>query len=540
MVQLLIVDDEKHVVDRFCHTIDWGAVGIEQVHKAYSGQEALSLLSQTSIDIVMTDIRMPGMSGLQLISEIRQKWQKTKCILLSGHSEFMYAQEAISYQTEEYLLKPIKDEELLRVIGRVKDKLHAEWEQVVSKQRLTYTIKENMPLLRSALLGDLLQGRPVPESTLHEKMNSLGLNNGRGQSFALMMIRLEELQNDDMRSNSLREYAVTNIVEELFEDRYDCWHTKDAHDYLVFVMRPKESDFTDKDVAAWFQRTASVLQSAVKTYLKSNTSILISGQGQFPEDLRALYDQSVSSFRTSIGNAHEFFVSNLGEKIRTASIVKSLYSLYEPPTLIHLLEASGWASVEGKLGTVFDEMEREGADSPEQLLEVYFSIASSYSYIAHKNGKSLSCLMGQDYERMAKGRPFRSVQDLKDWAFRGLERIRKDMDQEMKYSRSSLIKEIRNFIEKNMFQDISLNIIAEHVFLHPVYVSTIYKLETDENLSDYLLRVRMEKAEYMLKNTSDKIFEIAARIGYQRPHSFNFAFKKKFGMTPQNYRDQFC
>lgn len=539
MVQLLIVDDEMHVVDRFCNTIDWGAIGIGQVHKAYSGAEALELLAQISIDIVLTDIRMPGMSGLELIAEIRQRWQKTKCILLSGHSEFMYAQEAISYQTEDYLLKPVKDEELLRVIGRVKDKLHAEWEQVVSKQRLTYTIKENMPLLRATLLNDLLQGRPVPQSALYTKMNVLGFSGIQDQSFSLMLIRLEEIRHDDKISTSLREYAVTNMVDELFGERYNCWQTKDVHDYLVFVMMPKESDLTEKEASDWFQRTASVLQSAVKTYLKSKVSILIGGKGQFPVDLRGLYEQSVSSFRKRIGNSHEFFMSSIDEPIRMPSLIKSLYSLYEPPTLIHLIEATRWVSIEAKLCAAFDEMERENADSSEYLQEAYFSIASSYSYIAHKNGRSLSHLIGLDYDRMMEGRPFRSIQDLKEWAFRGLERIREDRDQETKHSRTSLINKIQSYVELNIIKDVSLNAIAEHVYLHPVYVSTIYKQETGRNLSDYLHLVRMDKAEYMLKNTLNKIYEIAAQLGYQRAHSFNYAFKKRFGMTPQDYRDQF-
>ncbi|WP_372661789.1 response regulator [Cohnella sp.] len=537
MVQLLIVDDEIHVVDRFYSTIDWRAVGIEQVHKAYSGPEALSLLEQFSIDIVLTDIQMPGMSGLELIAEIRRRWQKTKCILLSGYSEFNYAKEAILHQTEDYLLKPVKEKELLSTITRVMDKLRAEWEEIVSRQRLANTLKENLPLLRGNLLSDLLQGRQLPEAALRDKMKMLGFAGSEGKSFELMMIRLEDFPNDDANSLSLMEYAVSNIVEELFGERYYSWHTKDTHDYLVFVMMAKEADDAQLDTA-WFERTASLLQSAVKTYLKGKVSVLVSGRGCFPQNLREFYDRTVSSFRKRIGSVQELFM-RLDEQHQPETEVQTLYSLYEPPTLIHLLEAARWDSIEEKLRTAMEEMEHKCADSSEHLLEVYFSIASSYSYIAHKNGRPLSRLIGEDYDRMTDGTPFRSIKDLKEWAFRGLERIREDMDQETKYSRASLINEIRSFIEQNMNKEVSLQTISEHVYLHPVYVSKIYKLVTGENLSEYMNRVRMEKAEFMLKNSSDKIYEIAAQLGYQRPHSFNHAFKKSLGMTPQDYRDQF-
>ena len=538
MVQLLIVDDEIHVVERFAGTIDWKAVGVEQAHKAYSGPEALSILERFSVDIVLTDIQMPGMTGLELIAEVRRRWPKTKCILLSGYSEFKYAKEAILHQTEDYLLKPVKETELLSTIGRVMDKLRAEWEEVVSRQRLAYALKENLPLLRASLLNDLLQGRQLSESSLRGKMDTLGFEDMTGQPFELMMIRLEDsfLEYDANRL-SLMEYAVGNMVEELFGDRYAGWYAKDTHDYLVFVMTPLRSGGADGD-AAWFERTASSLQSAVKTYLKGKISVLVGGRGQFPQDVRELYDRSVSSFRTRIGSVQELFM-RLGEQQQIdTETVPSLYSLYEPPTLIHLLEAARWEAIDDKLRAAFGEMETKRADSPEHLLEAYFSIASAYSYIAHKNGRHLSRLIGEDFDRMTEGSPFRSVKLLKEWAFRTLERIREDMDQETKDTRASLINEIRGFIENNIGHEVSLQSISEHVHLHPVYVSKIYKLVTGENLSDYITRIRMEKAQYLLKSGTDKIYEIAARLGYQRPHSFNHAFKKSFGITPQDYRDQ--
>jgi len=101
-----------------------------------------------------------------------------------------------------------------------------------------------------------------------------------------------------------------------------------------------------------------------------------------------------------------------------------------------------------------------------------------------------------------------------------------------------IIHDIQEFIDRNLSEDISLQAIASCVHMHPVYVSKIYKLETGENLSDYVNRVRMNKAEYLLKNTRLKIFEIAAKVGYLRPHSFNQAFKRHIDMTPQEYRDK--
>lgn len=530
MAQLLIVDDEAHVVDRLALTVDWKSIGIDHVYKAYSGQEAIEQLHQFSIDIVITDIRMPGMSGLQLISEIDRQWPKTKSILLSGYSEFTYAKQAMQFQTEDYLLKPVKNEDLLATVARVLRKLEREWEEVISSQRMTYTLKEHLPLLRANLLHELLQGKY--KGFLHEKMLRLELGSEAWQSFTLMAVRMDEGFGESSGEDlSWKEYAVANMAEEVFGCRYALWHAKDAHDYLIFLLTPKQN--TDGDDPGWLERTASVLQSAVGVYLKGKVSIMISGTGAFPGDVPAAYNRSITAFRNRIGHEPEQFMK-LADEEEVVTAVRSPESLYEPPALIHLLEAARWEAVEEKYRRIFADAE---SISEEQLLEIYFTIASAYAFIAHKNGRLLADTFGTDYGRMTSGMPFRTVHQLREWSFRTLKALQEDIAKETKDNRSSLIDKIRIFIDENVTGELSLQSVADQVKLHPVYVSKVYKLETGENISDYIQRVKMEEAQSMLVNSDEKVYAIAARLGYQRPHSFISAFKKTFGMTPQEYRD---
>lgn len=534
MFQLLIVDDEAHVVERFMSTVDWKLIGVEQVYGAYSGQEALAILERMTIDIVVTDIQMPGMTGLQLAAEIQRRWAKTKCILLSGYSDFQYAKEAILHRIENYLLKPITERDLTEAVKRVLDKLKAEWEEVVSKQRMAYALKENLPLLRGHFLHDLLLGRRMDEQKLRDKMELLELPDLVGELFTIMAVRLDYMK-VDARSLSLMEYAIGNMVEELFGGRLHIWNTKDAHDYLIFIMSNKRES-GEKENTVWIEKNAAMLQSAVNNYLKGKISILVSRWGTFPNDVSNLYERSVASFRRKIGNVQELFMRL--DDVSQPSQVQTLQSLYEPPVLVHLLEAARWEEAERKLASVMAELNGRFAHSQEHLLQAYCTIASAFTFIAHKNGQSLAALIGEEYDKLTKGVPFRTVQQLSEWSANVLKRIREDTVRETQHSRQTLINEIHSFIESHISSDVTLQTIADHVYLHPVYVSKIYKLETGFNLSDYIHRIRMEKAEYMLKNSGDKMYEIAAALGYQRPHSFNHAFKKQFGMTPQEFRDR--
>ncbi|GLX71278.1 response regulator [Paenibacillus glycanilyticus] len=537
MAQLLIVDDEAHVVDRLAGTVDWKSIGIDQVYKAYSGYEALEQLHQFSIDIVITDIRMPGMSGLQLIAEINRQWPKTKSILLSGYSEFNYAKQAMQFQTEDYLLKPVKTADLLATVSRVLRKLEREWEEVISVQRISYTLKEHMPLLRANLLHELLQGKLWNRTVLREKMARLELGKEPWQSFSLMTVRMDdhlEGLSGAEEDLSWKEFAVANMAEELFGGRYALWHAKDSHDYLIFLLTLKQD--AEGEDPGWLERTASVLQSAAHVYLKGKVSIMVSGTGAFPEDVPGIYNRSITAYRNRIGDEPEQFMRLEDEESETTA-VQTLACLYEPPALIHLLEAARWEAVEERYKRIFEGVESGETTSEEQLLEIYLTIASAYAFIAHKNGRLLADTLGADYSRMTSALPIRTMHHLREWAFRTLKLLREDMAKETKDNRHSLIERIRRFIDENATRDLSLQLVADQVKLHPVYVSKVYKLETGENISDYIQRVKMEEAQSLLKHSDEKVYEIAARLGYQRPHSFISAFKKTFGMTPQEYRD---
>ncbi|GIP38038.1 hypothetical protein J31TS4_13180 [Paenibacillus sp. J31TS4] len=552
MLSLLIVDDELHVVERLSELLPWEEIGIGRVFKALSGGEALAILETETIDIVITDIRMPGMSGLELVSTIRDRWKMTKCILLSGHAEFGYAQEAIQHGTADYLLKPVSDEELLATVARQVEQLKSEWAELTSVRRLTSTFKEHLPLLRSNLLNELLQGRRMGEEQLREKLDVLEMPDLYGRSFALLLIRPEDpFQSADTRSRSLFDYAIGNMAEELFAPDYRLWTCRDSHDFLVFVVTREDGDGPagDRDAAeaagsgrspeSWqdaLQRGAARLQDAVRTYLKGSVSVLVSRGGVFPSDMSRLYTSALSALRKQVGQEQGLFLP-VGEEERPPQI-QTIGSLYETPSLTHLLEAGRWQDTEERLQQIMAELDAKGAESEEHALEVYFTVTAAFSFIAHKNGRPLASILGEDYNRLSAGIPFQTLSQLKEWTGRVLRLLRSDMEKESRDTRTTIIRQVRQFVERNLDGDVSLQAIADHVYLHPVYLSKIYKLETGDNLSDYVQRLKMERAAFLLKESKDKIYEIAAQIGYQRAHSFIHVFKKHYGVTPQEYRDQ--
>jgi two-component system response regulator YesN len=545
MFQLLLVDDEASVVDGLADTLPWQEIGITAVFKAYSGYEALEILKTDTIDIMLTDIRMPGISGLQLLEQVQRNWKKTKCVLLSGHAEFSYAQQAIEHNTYEYLLKPISDEEVLLKISRIVELLRKEREENLTYQRAVKAFRENLPKIRGELLNSLLQGRRLAPQRLTEELDTLGIIANPDDSFALMLIRLEDnFLEMDFFSLALMEYAIGNMAEEIFDGSFHLWQCKDVHGYLVFVVtltEEKKQELANADdsmnpAESQFQLMASQLQISVKHYLKGAVSVLVSRWGGFPQEISTLYQGMLSSLRKQLGDQSELFIC-VADDTEPLS-VQSLQTLYEPPLLIHLLESSDWKAIREKLENIFSELSAKRADSHDHLIEVFFSIYSTFSSFVHKNGHKMEEILGISLSDVTGLMPSRSVHTLRKWTFQVFDRLQAYMDNETKSNRETLVKKIQIFVQKHLVEDVSLQKIAAHMYMHPVHVSRIYKLEAGENLSDYVFRLKMEKAAIMLTNSSLKNYEVAVQLGYQNPNYFIKVFKKYYSLTPQEFRSK--
>ncbi|MBB6675049.1 response regulator [Cohnella nanjingensis] len=540
MRQLLIIDDQSILADDLAEMLPWGEIGIDVVHKAYSGSEALDILKEQAVDVVVTDIRMPGMSGLELIARIRSNWKHTKCILLSGYSDFEYAKQALQLQSSDYLLKPAADEELMGAVRKALQELDREWLEVSSLQRAMYTLREQQPKLREYLLLDLINGKQSPRSkSLQRRMETYDVPLREADAFHLLLVRLDDAESgEDSGQGELIDYALANMAEEVFSDRFAFWHGKDQHGFLVCLIAAQNGEAgldDDGGPDAWIESRALRLQHAARTYLRVSLSILSTRSGAFPEDAATLYPAAVAGFRRLIGRHRELYVSLSRTPIQHPPIL--LYELYRPPTLSTLLEIGQWEQVEDKLRRIFEELETDGQASSARIQEAYYVMAAAWASLSHKNKQSLFDPAGDGAIALTDGQAAASMEELRAWTWRILHYFRQLESAEDKDSRANIIKQVQSFIQRNL-EEASLQAIAASVFLNPSYLSKIYKMETGEGISDYVFRARMERAAALLAQSAEKIYDISQSLGYQKPSYFIQLFKKHYGLTPQEYRNK--
>ncbi|WP_020617684.1 response regulator transcription factor [Paenibacillus daejeonensis] len=532
MSRLLFVDDEPVILKSMVAN-DWGAIGIEQVYQATTGLEAVELIESLAIDIVVTDIRMPGMDGLQLCKYVQEHHPLTKCILLSGYGEFEYAKQAIVYGTANYLLKPVSDEELMAEVARVKMLQEQEWDRIGSFERARQTLHAHLPLLRSNLLGDLLGGMRLPQAVLAERMREYQLSFEPGAASTLMLVRLDD--SASIHESSLYTFAVGNIAAELLGSQYEIWLYTDANGYLCLLMQNKNrTQPALAEESKQLEKLAHELILKVAAFLKGEISVLIGETRSFPGELVDQYRRSLNAFRKIPRSDRGIVVRS--EEARTQS--RSLDSLYAPPSFQQLLEARRWPEASQKLAALFEEMRAKKLDTEEHISEVVYTLMNAFLYLAHQQGKTLMELTGFEADIAAEQGVFSRLDHVMEWAEMALRNVTTAGGREFKDNKSQLISKIHRFIEDQIARDVSLQAIADHVGLHPAYLSSLYKQETKENISDFIMRYRMEKASVLLRTTDIKIYELSSMLGFQNPPYFSKLFKYHYRMTPNEYRER--
>jgi two-component system response regulator YesN len=218
--------------------------------------------------------------------------------------------------------------------------------------------------------------------------------------------------------------------------------------------------------------------------------------------------------------------------------MKPLRSLYQSPLFVQLMDIGSRTKLNNKLSDIFSELESSHADSQAHLREAYLHLLSSFTYLAHKKGKVLEDIVGTAAGR-AEHQVIHSAKLLQTWSHIILDALFDNelmKDLHVDENHEQLVNKIHSYIEKNLGKDVTLQSIGDSVYLNGIYLSQIYKEITGENLSEYILRARMEKAKVLLEKSNSKIYEITEEVGYQSPQHFIRTFKKYYGVTPDIYR----
>lgn len=532
MYKLILADDEVDVREGVLHEIDWKQCGFEVVDRAENGREALEMAERWRPDVLVTDIRMPFMDGLELAEKVRERLPGTKIIILTGYDEFEYARKSIQLGIEEFVLKPFSSQELLQALHKVKKELDREIALREDMDGLKEHYRRSLPLLRELFLGSIMT-RALTEREIAEKLASYDLPlQDRHHLVAVVQLDLPA----DAEDVELRSFAVRNIAEEIAE-RYGCGYVFQHAGIVVFLASASIGD----EAAKLESRAAAVLEEvrqSVEKYLKLTVTI---GIGTVVETLRTVrysYEGAVAAldYRMVLGHNRLIPIGDV-EARETATF---RYDELQEQALIRCLKVGTVQELTEIVDKLFAGLMSLGAAASVQNVQLFLlQIVTTLMRAAQDTGKELNELFGSNTNLLGELAGLHHMTEAKQWVIDVCTRMMSRIASDRQTSYRSLVEQAIEYTKANFADsELSVSQVCEHLHISAGYFSSIFKKETKLTYVAYLLHIRMEGAKELLASTDLKAFEIAQRIGYADPNYFSFSFKKYVGLSPKDYRSR--
>ena len=534
MLKVFLVEDEVVMREGIKNNINWEQEGFSFVGEASDGELAYPLIQKTKPDILITDIKMPFMDGLELSRLVKQELPDIKILILSGYDEFEYAKEAISIGITDYLVKPIAGAKLLEAVKKVGKKIEEEQQQKKFLETFEKERMENTQLARQKFFRKLVSGQ-YPVSALLKEGRDAGFDLA-AKSYNIILFQLFAGGEETGYSEELN--ALTRSIEEMTDQMPEVLMVELGLEGWAFLLKGSEEKSAGEAERELLDRLFAAIFSArgVKYFggVGQEVERLSELNRCFEEASRAFAfrylkkrNQIVRSSETPAGEADQetMALGTLSAGKLDRRVVESFLKTGLKGEVTHFVEEY-FASLGEK--NIQSLMFRQYV-----TMDTYFAASGILEEMGCEPG-ILAERCG-DFQKMPE--IFSSLEVTEDYLKKVLEtavELREGMSQK-KYS--SLLKDARAYIEKNYDnEEISLNTVAASVNLSPNHFSTIFSQETGRTFIEYLTSVRMEKAKELLRTTSMKTAEIAFAVGYKDAHYFSYLFKKTQECTPREFR----
>lgn len=518
MYKALIVDDEPIIMDGLSQIIRWKDYGVSIAASASDGYEALSILEKEPINLIITDIKMPGMDGLQLIQAIRDRGLNTKIIILSGYDDFIYVTKAAVLGIENYLLKPIEKEELSATVQHTVEKLNNEKEA-------EFRQRKNDSILRENILFRWMNGN-INESELESHADFLGICLDR-EYYLVCIVHILKQKNFNGNDQSFLPFAVQNICAELLKDYSGIVFNSLLNDTII-IFSGSEADFRVWNLESVLKKVVEVLESSLNIDFIVTVGSRDKGHLSASVSYKRAYD--LLSYRVLYSANAIISYHDIKQACKHAGhTIKIDYG--DLKSAIYRKDAT---AAQRFLDEIYHKVSRSKGFSPEFVkslaVEILYNVFGTLDI--HQ--------AADDQEEIHGCNPFEMLSQctlpgLFDWLKELVANyIRKAQSANEKLS--PVINSILKYVDRNYEKEISLKTLSETYHINAAYLGQLFKRETGEFFSGYLNRYRIGKAKELLKNPTVNESDIVARVGYTSINYFSNLFKKVVGIYPSEYR----
>lgn len=511
MYKVLLADDERLDLEGMRTFIPWQDLGMEVIAGVMNGFDACKVLDAEKVDIIVTDVRMPNMTGLELARRALEQSKGIKIIFVSGYQDFSYVKQALSLNAVNYVLKPMDDQELIDSLLKVR----ADLDQERQRQDAYWQM---VPIVKNEYLLQLLEGTSSA-GTVEILNQEYEMNRFRYPGMAAV-IEIDDRswqQSEESLTEQDEMQQVVSVCTELGV-RQICKISKTR--IAILIEQADNGSLPERIVSLVNERHAFSITAGVGEQCRSIGGLSLSyKQAVEALDLKMFYGKGRVIGYGEVRPAEKEDVKHLDAKLEALFVAMSAYELVR---------------IHDELDDLFQIA--KSLKSKFTLRNYALYIVMKLDNYLQRTNENVFQLLGMELNNYEIIMQFETINDIHLWLRRRVYEISETLQANKSKKNWKLIKQMIDYMKERTQDNITLRDLAEQFSLSPNYLGLIFKEETGKNFSEYFIQLRMEEACRLLKTTNMKIYEIADRVGYRHLPYFSRQFKEMYGMTPLEYR----
>lgn len=534
MYKVLLVDDEVVVREGIKERIDWNELGLICIGDCENGMEAMEAVDQLMPDIVITDINMPFVNGLELTRYISEQHPLTKVIILTGYDDFSYAQQAIKLKVNDFILKPITAAELLKVLEKVTAEMNEDKRKREDFDRLKIQLNESLPLLKERFL-ERLATSSIHDREREERLTYFQISFNTPYYLAIA-IDIDYFPKDHQNADKdLLRFAMFNVVQEILEQEVGsiAFRTRDEKVIVILSGEAEEPLF---DIA---QQLSEKMRQLIHSYLKFTVTVGIghscNSLNHFPQSYQSAL--AASEYRLLLGTNTVISITDMeGHRAATNGVYQGQVDWEQ--RLISCIRTGTENELRETLHAIFQQYKNSFPTIQQCYIHIQKLIIFLIRDLNQLGLKELD-IFG-DINPITHIYQFQTLENMQSWLYDRCKHAINTIVEQRNDFNSSQVRAAELYLKEHYSDEgLTLSKICKHVHMSTSYFSSEFKAKTGRTFIEYLTIERIEKAKELLKFTTQKTYEIASQVGYQDPHYFSMLFKKITGESPTEYRQRY-
>ena len=532
-IKVFLVEDEMVIRNGIVKSINWEKEGYRLVGEASDGELAYPMILKEKPDILLTDIKMPFMDGLELSRLVKQELPDTKILIFSGYDEFEYAKEAIRIGVTEYLLKPVSSEQLLEVMRRISKQIEQDREEREILRQYQEDMKENVERERQNFFSHVIRGEvSIGEAVKNGKKYGMDLSAG---FYSIILFKIFSTPEENIVSEHI--WKICEKIETKVDEISYAYYFQRGIDGWVFLLTAESKEQMEERQKNLCDCLAEIMKNERKVEYFGGIGKpveRIRNLGQSFRDAERIFaerftrqsNQFLSGFeKMDVYKDDEFQIKDLGDVGKSREMIEKF------------LNNGTKEELEEFMDTYFIRMKEDKLQSTLMrqyiIMDIYIVIMSFCEKIDAVNHD-----YQQETEKLKSTiQNMNSVSEIRLYITYMLNQAIELRDSISKKRYADIIKAAEKMISEHyMSEEISLNSVADSVGMSPSYFSSVFSKESGKTFVEFLTETRMEKAKELLMCSALKTSEIGYEVGYKDPHYFSYIFKKTQGCSPKDYR----